>query len=172
MHDHRNFKFYGFRIPRADRFFNRGDFKYLILELLREKPRYGYEIMKDLEDRFHGFYSPSPGSVYPTLQWLEEAGYVTSAPQDGKKVYTITEEGKKYLAEKADDRESFKEQEKQWWGHWSPERSDEFQDIWHDWGEMGRLFGHKFRRADVSKLKQIREVIAKARREIEEILKS
>jgi len=46
--------------------------KYVILKLLRDKPRHGYEVMKELEERMHGCYSPSPGTVYPTLQWLED----------------------------------------------------------------------------------------------------
>ena len=73
--------------------FERGHLKYVILDLLKDKPAHGYEIIKALEERFHGFYSPSAGSVYPTLQLLEDMGYVKSSDQDGKKVYTITAEG-------------------------------------------------------------------------------
>ena len=90
--------FHGFGF-RAQRFFQKGGFKYLILDLLKEKPHYGYEIMRALEEKSHGFYMPSPGVVYPTLQMLEEMSYVTSAEQDGKKVYTITEAGLNYLDE-------------------------------------------------------------------------
>src|SRR5437867_12025317 len=59
------------RGPRSWRrqWFGAGDMKYVILKLLRDKPRHGYEVMKDLEERMHGCYSPSPGTVYPTLQW-------------------------------------------------------------------------------------------------------
>ena len=74
----------------------RGDIKYLILELLAERPRHGYEIMTDLEAA-HG-NRPSPGSVYPTLQMLEEGGFVTSDQREGKRVYTITGEGRTMLA--------------------------------------------------------------------------
>ena len=54
-----------FRNWGQDRWFQRGDFKYLILDLLKDKPRYGYEIIRELEGKFHGFYSPSPGTVIP-----------------------------------------------------------------------------------------------------------
>ena len=64
--------------------------------LLKDKPRHGYEIIREMEEKFGGFYTPSPGAVYPTLQWLEDMGYVTVLAQDGKKTYTITEEGLKF----------------------------------------------------------------------------
>lgn len=85
---------------RAARFFEQGDLKYVILRLLEEKPRHGYEIIKDLEGRFGGSYAPSPGTVYPTLTMLEDMGYARVIPEEGgKKVYEITDEGKKYLEE-------------------------------------------------------------------------
>ncbi|MBI4419518.1 MAG: helix-turn-helix transcriptional regulator [Gemmatimonadetes bacterium] len=71
--------------------------KYVILKLLREKPMHGYEVMKALEERTHGCYQPSPGTVYPTLQWLEDEGLVKSELVDGKKVYTITDAGREFL---------------------------------------------------------------------------
>src|SRR5579863_4637910 len=60
----------------GQRFFGRGDVKFALLELLQERPMHGYEMMKALEERSGGFYTPSPGSIYPTLQMLEEGGYV------------------------------------------------------------------------------------------------
>src|SRR5438105_12744524 len=81
----------------GERLFGRGDLKYVILELLKDQPRHGYDIIRALEDRMRGYYRPSPGSVYPTLQMLEDLGYVTSSQQAGKKVYSITDEGRQYL---------------------------------------------------------------------------
>src|SRR6476469_8392267 len=77
---------------RGGRMFEQGDLKYVILQLLEEKPRHGYEIIKALEERFGGAYSPSAGTVYPTLTLLEDLGYarVTFAA-GGKKVYSITD---------------------------------------------------------------------------------
>lgn len=82
---------------RRRRWFEAGDMKYVILKLLRDKPRHGYEVMKDLEDRMHGCYSPSPGTVYPTLQWLEDEGLVVARDVEGKKVYEITDAGRTFL---------------------------------------------------------------------------
>ena len=76
----------------------RGDIKYILLTLLAEEPRYGYQLIKELENRYSGFYRPSPGSVYPTLQLLEEGGYLTSEQVEGKRVYTITGSGRELLA--------------------------------------------------------------------------
>jgi len=78
----------------------RGDFKYLLLDALKDKPMHGYEIMMVTNEKYGGFYTPSPGLVYPTLQLLEDEGHVTSRTENGKKVYTITDEGMKLLAEK------------------------------------------------------------------------
>ena len=78
----------------------RGDIKYILLALLSEQPRHGYQLIKELESRYGGFYRPSPGSVYPTLQLLEEGGYLTSEQVEGKRVYTITDSGKQLLGER------------------------------------------------------------------------
>jgi len=88
--------------PRRRQWFEAGDMKYVILKLLRDKPRHGYEVMKELEERMHGCYSPSPGTVYPTLQWLEDEGLVVAKDVDGKKVYEITDQGKQFLEEHKD----------------------------------------------------------------------
>ncbi|MGQ0643183.1 MAG: PadR family transcriptional regulator [Gemmatimonadaceae bacterium] len=86
---------------RGGRFFEQGELKYVILQLLDEKPRHGYEIIKELEERAGGAYAPSAGTVYPTLQLLEDLGYASVATEEGgKKVYSITEEGRKHLADR------------------------------------------------------------------------
>jgi DNA-binding PadR family transcriptional regulator len=85
---------------RRGRMFEQGDLKYVVLQLLAEKPRHGYEIIKELEDRFGGAYSPSPGTVYPTLTMLEDLGYAKANTEEGgKKIYEITQEGRDYLAQ-------------------------------------------------------------------------
>ena len=85
---------------RGGRMFEQGDLKLVILQLLESKPRHGYEIIKELEERSGGRYTPSPGTVYPTLTLLEEMGYTSSATEEGgRKVYSITDEGRKYLSE-------------------------------------------------------------------------
>jgi DNA-binding PadR family transcriptional regulator len=82
---------------RAGRMLAHGDLRLLALALIAEQPRHGYEIIKVLEDKTEGWYAPSPGVVYPTLTYLEEAGYVTAEVSGAKKLYTITAEGTAYL---------------------------------------------------------------------------
>ncbi len=80
------------------RMFDQGDLKLVILRLLDEKPRHGYEIIKELEDRSGGRYTPSAGAVYPTLTMLEDMGFAVATTEDGgKKVFTITDAGREHL---------------------------------------------------------------------------
>jgi DNA-binding PadR family transcriptional regulator len=81
------------------RFFAHGDLRLVILRLIAEKPRHGYEIIKEIEERVAGAYSPSPGVIYPTLTLLEELGYVAVTPGEGaRKLHEITEAGRAFLA--------------------------------------------------------------------------
>jgi len=82
---------------RAGRMLAQGDLRLVALALIAEAPRHGYEIIKLVEEKTADWYSPSPGIVYPTLTYLEEAGYVTASTEGSKKLYTITEEGRAYL---------------------------------------------------------------------------
>lgn len=88
---------------RGGRMFEQGDLRFLILSLIAERPRYGYDIIKAIGDKVGGGYSPSPGVVYPTLTLLEEMGLTSVTTGDGaKKLHTITEEGRAHLADNAD----------------------------------------------------------------------
>lgn len=81
-----------------ERLFDSGELRLVILALLAEKPSYGYELIKAIEERLSGGYAPSPGVVYPTLTLLEEEGYATVSSSEGnKKLYTATEQGQEYL---------------------------------------------------------------------------
>jgi DNA-binding PadR family transcriptional regulator len=84
------------------RIFERGDLKFVILRLVSEKPMHGYEVMQALEEESGGCYRASPGSVYPTLQMLEDEGYVRSREEDGKRIYEVTDEGRAYLDDHGD----------------------------------------------------------------------
>jgi len=75
------------------------DLRLVLLTLLAERPSHGYELIKALEDRSGGFYSPSPGMVYPALTWLEEVGYTSVTAEGAKKLYQLTAEGRAYLAQ-------------------------------------------------------------------------
>jgi len=82
---------------RIGRMLASGDLRLVALFLIEQQPRHGYDLIKAIEEHSKGFYSPSPGIVYPALTYLEEAGYVTSAAEGNKKLYTITEEGRTHL---------------------------------------------------------------------------
>jgi DNA-binding PadR family transcriptional regulator len=90
----RGFGWHGFR---AGRKLGGDDLQLVILALLSEKPHHGYEIIKALEERSGGFYSPSPGMVYPALTYLEELGYASVENDGSKKLYRITDEGAAHL---------------------------------------------------------------------------
>jgi DNA-binding PadR family transcriptional regulator len=90
---------------RAGRKLGSEDLQLVILALLEEKPRHGYEIIKALEERSGGFYSPSPGMVYPALTYLEELGYALVEAEGAKKLYRITDDGRRHL----DERRAFAE---------------------------------------------------------------
>jgi DNA-binding PadR family transcriptional regulator len=95
-------EFFGYRHghwrgARSGRFFDHGDLRYLILKLIAEKPRHGYELIKAIEEQFGGAYSPSPGVIYPTLTMLEDLGYTVATVEGNKKLYTITPEGQAFL---------------------------------------------------------------------------
>lgn len=84
---------------RGGRLFDYGEIRLLLLAMIAEQPCHGYELMKAIEDRFGGRYSPSPGVVYPTLSWLDDMGYAAiEAEEGGRKRYRITEEGEAFLA--------------------------------------------------------------------------
>ena len=157
--------FGGFR----ERFFDRGDLKYVILELLRERPRHGYDIIRALEERFRGFYAPSPGTVYPTLQMLEDMGYASSLEQDGKRVYTMTDAGRQFIDERSPVVDGINARIGD---RWETDIRDEVKSLMHELQDLGRLFRRQWRGPgiDADQLKQIREVITGAYRDIEAIL--
>jgi DNA-binding PadR family transcriptional regulator len=90
----------GFGGGGRERHFDNGELRFVILQLIADKPSYGYEIIKAIEERLSGAYAPSPGVVYPTLTMLEEEGYATVSSTEGnKKLYAATDVGREYLQE-------------------------------------------------------------------------
>jgi DNA-binding PadR family transcriptional regulator len=156
-----------FEFEPHSRLFEKGDLKYIILDLLKDKPGHGYGIIRALGERFHGFYSPSAGSVYPTLQLLEDMGYVSSSEQDGKKVYTITEEGRRFLKEREETIDKIKGHMHDWWG---AGKREEFHETMHEFWGLALLLRRKSRQLNPDKLARIREIISRARHDIENIL--
>jgi DNA-binding PadR family transcriptional regulator len=146
----------------------RGHLNMIILEIIKERPRHGYDVIKAIEERFQGFYSPSAGSVYPILQELEVQDFVTSSEKSGKKIYTITKDGEQEL--KANHAKF----------------SEMREHLRHRFGEMGRyselmremgylmhfVFGTLRERgtSDRDTIKKLRIAIANFKSEVEEIL--
>ncbi len=86
-------------LPPSGRPFDYGELRLVVLTLIHERPRHGYDLMKAIEERMGGSYSPSPGVMYPTLSWLEDGGYTSVDTEGaGRKSYRITPEGESFLA--------------------------------------------------------------------------
>ncbi len=177
----------GRRGPRGPfgpgRFFGRGDMKFVLLSLLQERPMYGYEMIKALEERSGGFYVPSPGSIYPTLQMLEERGFVTSQGVEGKKVYSITDEGRQLLQGRQDERgpeEAAEEDGVPFGPPWMRGRGrgrdrrgfPELQAFRAQTEEVMRLFGIAVRVSfdDPARFARLRTVIETTRSQLNEII--
>ncbi len=168
MFRHRGFRGDGSRRrSRHERPFQKGDLKYIILDLLKDKPRYGYEIILALEELSHGFYKPSPGVVYPTLQMLEEMGHASTTDRDNKKIYTITPEGRAFLEERSDLADEVRAHMRR---HWNHENFGAFEEVAVELAEIGKLVSPRIRDVDLERLQSISKVLSAARREIQEIL--
>jgi len=96
LHHHHH---HGGRGGRLGRLFAHGDLHLIVLHLVAEKPRHGYEIIKAIEAMVGGSYTPSPGTIYPALSMLEDQGHVTvEAGEGNRKLYRVTASGQEYLA--------------------------------------------------------------------------
>ncbi|MHB1071997.1 MAG: PadR family transcriptional regulator [Gemmatimonadaceae bacterium] len=152
--------------------FEQGDLKLVILRLLEEKPRHGYDIIKEIEERFGGTYAPSPGTVYPTLTMLEDMGYAKGTVEEGgKKIYAITEEGRKHLAENSQAVDSIFERMARFVeGFFDAPMNDVHEG-------MRRVARAAYSTAtrnvrDAQKLRRVREVLDRATREIEDLARN
>lgn len=101
MRDHDPFERRPARGERGPRMFAPGDLKLLILSMLAQQPGHGYDLIRQIENLFDGSYTPSPGVIYPTLNFLEEAELVTGQAHGSKRLYTITDAGRITLVEQA-----------------------------------------------------------------------
>ncbi|AHG91188.1 transcriptional regulator PadR family protein [Gemmatirosa kalamazoonensis] len=148
------------------RMFEQGDLKLVVLKLLEEKPRHGYEIIKALEEKTSGMYSPSPGAVYPTLTLLEELGYARAVDEGaGRKIYEITDEGRKHLAEHRTAADDVFERV----SHVAGAGVELFGELASAFGALGRA---AFKTASKSRgdrdlLKKVRDIIERAEHDIE-----
>jgi DNA-binding PadR family transcriptional regulator len=156
-----------FRGSRRGTSFQKGDLKYIILDLLKAKPRHGYDIMRELQEQSHGLYKPSPGVIYPTLQMLEEMGYARSTEQEGKRVYSITEEGLKFLENQSDIADCARMQMKHRWNFKNIGRMVRVMAECH---ALEDLLGSGFHSLDDDKAELICGILSRAYREIESVL--
>jgi DNA-binding PadR family transcriptional regulator len=154
---------------RGGRMFEQGDLRYVVLRLLEEKPRHGYEIIKALEERFGGAYAPSPGAVYPILQLLEDLGYARIVPGDeGKKVYEITDAGRAHLAENQSTVDNVFERMSKIVGHFLDEPMTEVHAAFREVGKAA--YGRATSAVDdAGRLKSIAEILKRAAKEIEDL---
>lgn len=159
-----------FHGPGGGRRVDRGDVKYLILSVLEDGPKHGYEIIREVERRAKGAYAPSPGTVYPTLQMLEDMGLVRSLAREERRVYELTDEGRKYVAEHRDEaHEAWARFEHQPWAMFGGLGSDEGRQVQTELAELARtLFvqGRIFR-ADAARLVKVRDALKTAREQID-----
>lgn len=154
---------------RGGRMFEQGDLKYVILQLLEEKPRHGYEIIKAIEERSGGAYAPSPGTVYPTLQMLEDIGHARSTPEEGgKRIYEITDAGREYLATHRTTVDDIFERMTRFVEGLFDAPAVEVQQAFRDLGRATFAAGTRHVR-DAERLRKIREVLERATREIDEL---
>jgi len=160
------------------RFFGRGDVKFALLELLRERPMHGYEMMKALEEKTGGFYSPSAGTIYPTLQMLEDRNLVTSNEAEGKKVYSITDAGRAFLEEQQKNSDAF---EGPPWargfgprGHRGFRNVPEMQALGTETGEVARLFAIAARSSfnNPEQVTRLRTIIERTRKDLSDLIYS
>lgn len=150
---------------RGPRRFDPGALRLVVLGLIAEEPRHGYDIIKALEAMFEGTYSPSPGAIYPMLQMLEEADLVASEADGNKRLYKITEAGNSYLAENAAELDAIKAQIRHVSGRMGGAAiGEEIREL--GWMLRSKLRGGEWSREQVEK---VRDILKKAKRDIEDL---
>jgi DNA-binding PadR family transcriptional regulator len=154
---------FGPRGPRGrGRRARRGDIRTAALLLLAEEPRNGYQIMQEVEERSEGSWNPSPGSVYPALSQLEDEGLIATGEQEGRKLYTLTDAGRKALEERG-------ERPAPW-----EQMSDELSPLAHQLGrlirEVASAFAQVMRSGNEAQMRKAKDVLTQARRDLYTIL--
>ncbi|MDD4923753.1 MAG: PadR family transcriptional regulator [Dehalococcoidales bacterium] len=156
-----------FRGSRRESSFQKGNLKYVILDLIKDKPRHGYDIIRELEEQSHGFYKPSPGVIYPTLQMLEEMGYAKSSEQEGKKIYNITEEGLKFLCDRSNIADGVRTRMKH---RWNFKNAGKMAMIMKEIRDLEKSIGQSIDRLDEDKMERIRQILAVTCEEIDSVI--
>ncbi|ALF56277.1 PadR family transcriptional regulator [Nostoc piscinale CENA21] len=143
----------------------RGDIKFMLLGLLSERPQHGYELIKELENRRGGFRKLSPGSVYPTLQMLEEGGYLTSEQVEGKRVYTITDSGRQLFSDRKQQSHSQNLQDSS-----TENKSSELIELRRTLTQLNDAVAQIARSGNLEQANRVRELLVQVKREIYKLL--
>jgi DNA-binding PadR family transcriptional regulator len=141
----------------------RGDIRTAALLLLAEEPRNGYQIMQEVQERSDGVWRPSPGSVYPALQQLEDEGLIRSQEIDGRKLFALTDEGRAQVEQRDADKPAP-------WEQMSGDVSDQAHELGKLMREVAFAFAQVMRTGSEAQIGKAREVLATARRDLYRIL--
>ena len=139
----------------------RGDVRSAVLALLAQQPMHGYQIIQEISKRSGGTWKPSPGSVYPTLQQLEDEGLVRAQEQEGRRIYRLTEQGQRVAAERADEFATL------WEGVAPSEDDTQLGDLIF---QVGAAFVHVARTGTAEQMAEAREVLGRTRADLYRIL--
>ena len=141
----------------------RGDVRTAVLLLLNEGPRNGYQIMQDIEERSGGMWRPSPGSVYPVLQQLEDEGLVRPTETDGRKELELTDAGREFVAERGSDAPAP-------WDEMKGDFSDEVREAAAHMRDVALAFSQVARAGSPSQVAEASKILADTRRSLYRIL--
>jgi DNA-binding PadR family transcriptional regulator len=152
------------------RFFGPGEVRLALLSMLGERPMHGYELMKQLEERSGGIYRASAGTIYPTLQQLEDEGLVTAELRDGKKTYSLTDTGRRELGDSGEAVDRIWRRARRW-EDWRSAFNPDAAEIR---GPAERLVKAAFRAvagelATHQRLERVREILIRAMRELDDL---
>jgi DNA-binding PadR family transcriptional regulator len=151
------------RFTGSFHFMSKGDSKGLVLTLLQDRPMHGYEIIKALEERYHGVYKPSAGAIYPALRRLLTKGYVSVNGEERRKTYRITRQGQAYLRSRRKEIEQrFRAFEKMI----GPERAALFREF----RATGKLLRANLRDVTPTQAEELKRVMAEMREKVLRIL--
>jgi DNA-binding PadR family transcriptional regulator len=148
---------------RIGRMLASGDLRLIALYFIEQQPRHGYDLIKAIEDKTGGLYSPSPGVIYPALTFLEEANYVTSTAEGNKRLYTITDEGRTHLN---DNREAVDST----LGHLG-RLGEQFGKMRQRWEEARREFDHRGPGRPDRDMDDVAPEVNDARRDLKDAIK-
>ena len=165
--------FSGFAGGPRGRFFEFGEVRLAILSLLQEGPKHGYQLIKDMTERSGGLYRASAGTVYPTLQQLEDEGLVQSDTQDGRRTYRLTPEGVSELEREKETVERIWKRAKRW-GDWGESTGPESFTFFRPLGSLVKATfkAAKWAAGDPQREVRLTEILERTRRDLDDLHRS